>query len=312
MQESYRKIFVLFFLLFIISPLGVVCNERSKELEIRRNINKANLSNLTITDFEWLDKSQNMLGRFDFIEIKNSSILGFKNIYIEVQAYNEDGTLTRFIIPLEDSIESKQTKKFRNVTTAPLSFEPKKTEIAIKSAEILYDKKSFSLEATDSIKILDFRFIVDNLASKTIIVEELKIINESKNYYKNIEYIINFLDQKKKAVVSRRFRIKEPIGPGETKTFKDFNIPGLPSKEFMSISLDVGSGDLLSSKEYLLSGGDEKYIDKSLIGIDFDDVPVPNADLRIKNYSWVNNAQGTIGTINIDISNNSRFKYIWI
>ena len=73
--------------------------------------------------------------------------------------------------------------------------------------------------------------------------------------------------------------------------------------------MDVGSGDLLSSKEYLLSGGDEKYIDKSLIGIDFDDVPVPNADLRIKNYSWVNNAQGTIGTINIDISNNSRFKY---
>jgi len=312
MYKINKKISIFFFLLSMIVSLDTVSDERNirpKELEIKKNIKKVDLSKLTITDFEWLTKGKSMLGKFDFIEIKNSSILGFDNIKIEVQLKNKDGTRINYVIVLKDSIGSKETKKFRNVVIPLLPWEPKETRIAIKSGDILHDKETLPFEARGSIKILDFKFIVDNLASKTIIVEKLKIINESRNYYGNIKYIIDFQDSRKKLVTSRQFGIKGSIGPGETKTFKNFNIPGLPSKEFMDIYLRVGSGDLLSSKEYLLSGGDEKYIDKSLIDIDFDDSPVPNADLGIKGYSWISDVQHTIGVLDIDISNNSRFKY---
>ena len=82
-----------------------------------------------------------------------------------------------------------------------------------------------------------------------------------------------------------------------------------PTKQFTNISLSVESGDLLSSKEYLVAGGDRKYVDETLLDIDIDDPPVPSRDLKIQNYSWANSAKHTIGNINVEISNGSRFKY---
>ena len=63
MKEFNRIISILFFVLSIISPLNVICDERSdkvKELEIRRNINKADLSNLKVVDFAWLNKCDSL------------------------------------------------------------------------------------------------------------------------------------------------------------------------------------------------------------------------------------------------------------
>ena len=312
MKELNRTVSILFFFLSIISPLNAICDERNdrvKELEIRRNINKADLSNLKVVDFAWLNKSTGTLGKFKFVEIKNTSILGFKSINIEVYIYDEKGAPTTFFVPLNDSIAANETKKFDSITTPILPFYPTKTEIGIRSAEISYDSQSFSFEAVDSIKILGFNYIIDDSVAKIIIVEALEIANKSKNYYSDIEYRIDFMDSKQKIVASKKFVIKEPIAPGQGKTFKNFQIPGLPRKQFANISLSVESGDLLSSKEYLVEGGDRKYVDETLLDIDIDDPPVPSTDLRIRNYSWANNAKHTIGNINVEISNNSRFKY---
>ncbi|MEE2701996.1 MAG: hypothetical protein VYB18_03040 [Thermodesulfobacteriota bacterium] len=312
MKEFNRIISILFFVLSIISPLNVICDERSdkvKELEIRRNINKADLSNLKVVDFAWLNKSTGALGEFKFVEIKNTSILGFKNINIEVYIYDGKGALTTFFIPLNDLISANETKKFNSVTTPILPFQPTKTEISIRSAEISYDSRIFSFEAVDSIKILDFDYIIDDSVAKIIIVETLEIKNKSKNYYGNVQYRIDFMDPKQNIIASKKFLIKEPIAPGQSKTFKHFQVPGLPTEQFTNISLSVESGDLLSSKEYLVAGGDRKYVDETLLDIDIDDPPVPSRDLKIQNYSWANSAKHTIGNINVEISNGSRFKY---
>ena len=117
------------------------------------------------------------------------------------------------------------------------------------------------------------------------------------------------MDPKQNIIASKKFLIKEPIAPGQSKTFKHFQVPGLPTEQFTNISLSVESGDLLSSKEYLVAGGDRKYVDETLLDIDIDDPPVPSRDLKIQNYSWANSAKHTIGNINVEISNGSRFKY---
>ena len=72
------------------------------------------------------------------------------------------------------------------------------------------------------------------------------------------------------------------------------------------MSIEVGSGKMISPKEYLLTGGDEDYIDVTG-DVDIDDASVPRSDLRIDRFSWVNDAKHSVGTINIEITNNSRF-----
>ena len=72
MDKINKKISIFFFLLSMIVSLDTVSDERNirpKELEIKKNIKKVDLSKLTITDFEWLTKGKSMLGKFDFIEI---------------------------------------------------------------------------------------------------------------------------------------------------------------------------------------------------------------------------------------------------
>ena len=88
----------------------------------------------------------------------------------------------------------------------------------------------------DSIKILDFDYIIDDSVAKIIIVETLEIKNKSKNYYGNVQYRIDFMDPKQNIIASKKFLIKEPIAPGQSKTFKHFQVPGLPTEQFTNIS----------------------------------------------------------------------------
>tara|TARA_B100000686_G_scaffold352819_1_gene456109 strand:- start:2567 stop:4057 length:1491 start_codon:yes stop_codon:yes gene_type:complete len=299
--------------IFFLSPVCLeesISNERTnkqKELEIRKNINKADLSKLEIVDFKWSTKAMGTLGKFEKIEIKNLSIIGFKNITLEIQIYNSAGTLITFLVPIGDSIQPGATKLIKDIKTPMLPFDPVKTQIAIKSADIMYDSEAFSFKAKEAIKIQEFQFIVDDSSTKTIIVNKLEITNNSKNYYQNIEFILNF-KHRNKIVASRSFITKELIGPGESKIFENFNVPALPTKQFESMSIEVGSGKMIFPKEYLLTGGDEDYIDVTG-DIDIDDASVPRSDLRIDRFSWVNDAKHSVGTINIEITNNSRFKY---
>ena len=92
--------------IFFLSPVCLqesISNERTskqKELEIRKNINKADLSKLEIVDFKWSTKAMGTLGKFEKIEIKILSIIGFKNITLEIQIYNSAGTLITFLVPI--------------------------------------------------------------------------------------------------------------------------------------------------------------------------------------------------------------------
>ena len=101
-----------------------ISNERTskqKELEIRKNINKADLSKLEIVDFKWSTKAMGTLGKFEKIEIKNLSIIGFKNITLEIQIYNSAGTLITFLVPIGDSIQPGATKLIKDIKTPMLS-----------------------------------------------------------------------------------------------------------------------------------------------------------------------------------------------
>ncbi|MEE2975003.1 MAG: hypothetical protein VX343_00895 [Thermodesulfobacteriota bacterium] len=301
---TYIAIFSVFLSQEVVSSQP---DSREKELEIRRNINNADLSKLKIVDFKWLTKAKGTIGKFQEIRIKNSSIVGFKNISLELQIYNRAGTLTRHSIPIKDTIGPNQTIVIKNISTPILPFVPATTIIAIKSADIMYDSEEFSFKAKKAIKILDFKFVVDDSSTKTIIVEKLVIENKSKNYYENIEFVLNFM-HKNKIVASRGFLIKESIGPGASKIIKNFNVPGIPTRQFKDVYIEVESAKMVSSKQYLTSGGDEEYLAETG-DIDIDDSPVPKLDLKLQGFAWVNNAKYSMGSINLDLANNSRFKY---
>ena len=107
--------------IFFLSPVCLqesISNERTskqKELEIRKNINKADLSKLEIVDFKWSTKAMGTLGKFEKIEIKNLSKIGFKNITLEIQIYNSAGTLITFLVPIGDSIQPGATKLIKDI-----------------------------------------------------------------------------------------------------------------------------------------------------------------------------------------------------
>ena len=180
--------------------------------------------------------------------------------------------------------------------------------VNIESAKVTYKQDRTKIKAKNAIEINKFEYILDKIATKTIQVKNLSYTNNSKNFFKDVVFSVNFLDQKGELLKSIIFKDRIVIGPGETKISKEFQIPGLTLDYFSDISLTVYDGKLIGDTEYLSKGGDSKLSTKDMSSSSFDS-PYPSADLIINSFDVINKSKNTIGLININLSNNSRYEY---
>ncbi|NSX00873.1 hypothetical protein CL640_003740 [bacterium] len=302
-------LFSMFFALFLTVPhLYLGAQIQDNEDELRANINKVNLSKIQISDFKWKHKAQSTLGLFEYIEITNNSNLNYKNLKIEIIIYSQNGVPYKFQISLPGEIGPNSKKRFDSVQTPILSFSPEKTLVNIESAKVAYKQDRIKIKAKNAIKINKFEYILDKIATKTIQVKNLSYTNNSKNFFKDVAFSVNFLDQNGELLKSIIFKDRIVIGPGETKISKEFQIPGLTLDYFSDISLTVHDGKLIGDTEYLSKGGDSKLATQDMSNSSFDS-PYPSADLIINSFDVINKSKNTIGLININLSNNSRYEY---
>ncbi|MBT3475561.1 hypothetical protein HN460_01315 [bacterium] len=310
-MKKLNNIFILFslsFALFLAMPLlyGNAQNEEN-EAELRANINKVNLSKIQVTDFRWKHKAKSTIGVFEYIEVANNSNLTYKNLKLEIIIYSQNGSPYKFQISLPGDIGPNSKKRFSSVSSIMLSFSPEKTLINIESAKVAYDKDTIRIKAKNAIKVNEFKYIPDSIATKTIQVKKLSYTNNSKNFFKDIIFSVNFLDQKGKLLKAITFKDRLVIGPGETKISKEFQIPGLNLNYFSDINLTVYDGTLIGGSEYLSKGGDSRLASK-VQSTSFDS-PYPKEDLIIESFDILNKNKNTMGLMNINLSNNSRYEY---
>lgn len=275
--------------------------------DLKRNINKiGDVTKIKISDFKWKQKTKGTVGILEYLVIHNTTKVKIKDIRVEVLVYDRKGILSKFLIPINGEIEPGTKRRFNSIMLPILGSNPEKTIINTESAKMVYLDDQIKIRATNAIEIKDFTYIIEKVASKTILVKELKYINNSKNYFKNITFSINFYDQRNNIIESVPFNIRGVIGPEETKIQKNFQIPGVNIDYFSRLDLTVFKGSLISPKEYLGEGGDTKFVNDS-----FSDYssPVPKEDLKINDFVLTNTVKNTIGLMDIDFTNNSRFEY---
>ena len=300
---------ILIFSIFIIPLLGpfVINAETISSNELKKNVNEIDdLSKITVSKFKWKQKTKGIPGIFDYVEISNKTKINIKNIRLEVLMYDSKGILYKFLIPINGKISSNSTKRFFSILTPILNFFPEQTIVNIESAKLSYEKDNLKINAKNAIKVKNFDYIVENVAAEIVIVKELKFINESPNYFKDLVFSIEFYDEKNKLIESVPFKVRAVIGPMETKVIKDFQIPGINIKYFSKVELSVFKGELISGKEYISAGGDSKLVSDSTS--DFSS-PLPNQDIKINEFEVVNRSKNTIGLMNINLTNDSRYKY---
>lgn len=304
------KNFSCFFIqVLLFAGLLAFATEASIDSELRQNINKVtDLSKIKVVGFKWQQKAKTTLGIFEYIEVFNNSSLDYRNIKLEVFIYNKNKRLYKFIVPMSGELEANAKKKFRIVTLPILPFDPDETIVNILSAELLYVDDDIKILAENAIKIISFDHVVENVTSKVVIVNSLKFKNESENFFKNIVFSINFLDQKGNSIKSVPFKVRGVIGPKETRNVENFQVPGIGIDYFSNVQLSVFKGELINYREYLEKGGKSKFVKLS----DFQDVadtPLPRKDLKINKFTIVNKSRSTIGLMTIDLSNKSRYEY---
>jgi len=282
-------------------------NDKTLENELKRNINEVvDLSDITITGFEWKHGTKDTLGVFKYIEIKNASRLGFKNLKLNVYIYDKDGTGYKFLLPIKGEIGPGIKKKFSLIRTPILQLTPETTDLVLRSAELVYEKDNLKIKAANVIKINEFKYIVDNTTSKIIQVEELSYVNQSKSSFKELIFSVNFFDAKGALIKSVNFKNKGMIGPNETRIDKNFQIPGIDVDYFSDISLSVFKGKLISDREYL---GSEENRGSYQDSFSTYDTPLPSQDLVINDFNVTNSVRNTIGKVDINLSNTSRYQY---
>ena len=221
-------------------------------------------------------------------------------------AYDSKGILYKFLIPIKGEIRGNSKKRFYSIQTPILNLFPEETMVNVESAKLSYQSDNLKIKAKNAIKINNFDYIVENIASEIVQVKELDFINESSNYFKDIVFSIEFYDEKNKLINSVPFKVRGVIGPKEKKVAKNFQIPGINIKYFSEVRLSVFKGDLIDAKEYISEGGDSKLVDESNLR---DSRALPRKDIKINDFKIINKSKNTIGLINIDLTNRSRFKY---
>ena len=303
---------ILIFSLLIIPLLGqfAVSAETANsnnENEIKRNINEIDdITKVVVSEFRWKQKTKGIPGIFDYVEINNKLTVDIKDVRIEVLAYDSKGILYKFLIPIKGEIRGNSKKRFYSILTPILNLFPEETMVNVESAKLSYQSDNLKIKAKNAIKINNFDYIVENIASETVQVKELDFINESSNYFKDIVFSIEFYDEKNKLINSVPFKVRGVIGPKEKKVAKNFQIPGINIKYFSEVKLSVFKGDLIDAKEYISEGGDSKLVDESNLR---DSRALPRKDIKINDFKIINKSKNTIGLINIDLTNRSRFKY---
>ena len=306
------KYIILIFSLLIIPLLGqftvsAETTNPNRENELKRNINEINdITKIIVSDFKWKQKTKGIPGIFDYVEINNKLSVDIKDVRIEVLTYDNKGILYKFLIPINGEIDANSKKRFYSILTPILNLFPEETMVNVESAKLSYQSDNFKIKAKNAIKINNFNYIVENIASETVQVKELDFRNESSNYFKNIVFSIEFYDEKNKLINSVPFKVRGVIGPKERRVAKNFQIPGINIKYFSEVKLSVFKGELIDAKEYILEGGDSKLVDQSSLS---DSTALPRKDIEINDFEIINKSKNTIGLINIELRNRSRFKY---